>query len=126
MLTAYGHSSVAIVGVDVSLVKPAADGLLHFKVATIEDENGAVESDDFLGDGQGVTLTISPNEEAQPFYGMPEKTTLAPTQSVSLPLKRGSSLGSVMVLLPQNLNTAESGGKDEQMRNLQLPEAKAN
>jgi subtilisin family serine protease len=127
LMKAYGHSTVAVVSVDVSKVALGADGLMHFKVATIEDENSAVEPDDFLGEGQGKTFTLSPQEEAEPFYGMPEVVTLAPNQSTAVPLRRGSTAGQVMVLMPENQNLSDSGGPDGQMSLMQpAPAALAN
>lgn len=119
-MTPYNNSTVAILNVDISKVALAADGKLHFKIATIEDENSAVQPDDFLGGGDGQWQTLSLNEQDHPFYGMPEKTSLSSKQSVAVPLNHGASDGALMVVMPQNENTALSGGIDEQMRLLQL------
>lgn len=115
-MSAYENSTVAIVNVDVTKLALAVDKKLHFKIATIEDENSAVEPDDFLGEGAAQWQVLSLNELDHPFYGMPEKTILNPQQSVAVPFKQGTGVGPLMVVLPANENTALEGGTDEQFR----------
>ncbi len=102
----FNQSSVMIVEADVTKLFRQGTGVLSIKVATTDDDAGAIEMDDFLEGNVHSWLKISLDEKSHAFAQIPEVISLPAASSAvattSVELEHGQGTGDLMVLFPQN------------------------
>ncbi len=113
----YNSSSVALIQVDVAVLKLKPTGEFAIKIATSTSEDLNFETDDFLGN---KWLSLDLNPKAQSFLQIPELVTVGALSEVHLNLEKGQGIAPLLILYPQNQPTVGLREGDEQM---ELPEA---
>jgi hypothetical protein len=103
----FNQSSVMIVEADVTKLYRQGTGVLSIKVATTDDDAGAIEMDDFLEGNVHSWLKISLDEKSHAFAQIPEVISLPAASSgvsavTTMEMEHGQGTGDLMVLFPQN------------------------
>lgn len=111
---AYGHSTLAVVTADLSLLAKTATGDLRLKVAMLTDSTSP-ESDDYLG-ATDRWLTLTPSAEGQAFVNLPEIISLNAGETKTVELTKGGANGNMVVYMPFNQSTTSSVQRDEQAK----------
>ena len=101
-MTAYSHSTVAIIEADVSMLARSATGELSIKVATIHDSASTVEMDDYLGNGLKEWKKLSVDGQSQAFREIPEIVKVQPGEQQVVELTKGEGSEKLLILMPQN------------------------
>jgi minor extracellular serine protease Vpr len=110
-MSAYHHSSIAVVEADLDLLQKSKTGELNFKLAVVNEESRNVESDDFLGSNVKRWHKLDLNNQA--FNGISPAQKLEAMQSLTIELEKGSEDKELMILTPTN--TYSSSIKDQEM-----------
>lgn len=113
-MKAFNHSTVAIVSTKLNAVKFSDSDNLLVKVSVLNEDRGAVEADDFLGQGLEKWLKVDPRFGGSAFVDMPEMVEVAAGKTKQVAFKKGESEGELLLLYPNNPFARSSTLKDQQ------------
>lgn len=114
MMAPFQHSTVMVIEAPLKVLKPAADGKLHVKIATQSESDGTFQPDDYLGAGEsGDWFKLSTVIEDQAYYGM-EELTVVTAAGATETLKKGNGQERLVLYYP--LNTFRAGSQDGQQQ----------
>jgi minor extracellular serine protease Vpr len=118
----FGHSTVAVVQMELSHLKLNPTGQLALKIATTNVEDYALTPDDYLGkskdakgNDQGEWLKLDSTESGQAYREIPALLTVEAKSSLNVDFKKGYGKGGLMVLVPTNPTTFGSLQNDSQL-----------
>lgn len=110
----YNNSTVVIVEALVSALSKTAEGNLAFKIIVSHNEQSSVQMDDYFGSTLTTDMQIALKNSDQAFINLPEKIMIESEQTQVVELTKGSAVGNLLVLLPQNKFSTSDLVKDAQ------------
>lgn len=114
-MTVFNNSSVMIVEADVTKLYRQGTGVLSIKVATTDNDAGAIEMDDFLQDKVNSWLKISLDENSHAFAQMAESVSVNQGE-MKAEMVHGQGSGDLMLLFPQNKSVFSDLLVDDEMQ----------
>ncbi len=112
-MTAYNHSSIAIVRASLEKLGLNELNQLQVKIGLLSTLATTVEGDDYLTDKLDGWMKISPDSQAQSYKGLDQFSIDSMAQRV-IELEKGEGDEDLLILLPSN-KTNKSTNKDKQM-----------
>lgn len=108
----FTHSSVAIVETPLKNLAPTRTGKLKLRIGVLNEDRGAVEADDFLGNNW---VTISRNAGGQAFANLPEQISIEGDKETTSHFTKGEGRGELILFAPSNTNTYHQTKIDKQL-----------
>lgn len=115
-LMLFDHSTVIVMEAPVSQLSPNPGGQISIQLATILEDESAVEMDDFLGKSMTSWKKISLDPQSQPYLDLPEKLSVPGKQELKALFTKGEASGDLLLLYPDNRSVFSNIEKDQQLQ----------